>query len=252
MKPRLALVTDDRIVSMLANRALVDDFEVRIFQTTQDEPLEAIGAFGPLVVLVRDVLANGSAFEVIAALKPDARLSETRYVVLSNAGEDGEQFLAGGAAAFVTIPFTSDHLRETAVRVAQDTRTILYVEDSRVLHRLVVPPLLEEGYEVIETYNGREALEVLQTGRPVDLILSDIDMPEMDGLAFCTAVKSDARYRTIPLVLLTARDGDEAVHAGFAAGADDALEPAAALPSAGVVALEAAAKAAALRREPLQ
>lgn len=222
-KPRLALLTDDRIVSMLANRALIDDFEVRVFQTGQEDPLEAIASFGPLVVLLRDVLASGSALEVVAKLKPDARLSETRYVVLSNAGEDGEQFLAGGAAAFVTIPFTADHLRETAVRVAQDTRTILYVEDSRVLHRLVVPPLLEEGYEVIETYNGREALELLQTGRPVDLILSDIDMPEMDGLTLCAAVKSDPRYRTIPLMLLTARDGDEAVHAGFAAGADDYL-----------------------------
>ena len=170
-KPRLALLTDDRIVSMLANRALVDDFDVRVFHTRQENALEAVAEFGPLVVLVRDVLASGSALEVIGALKLDARISETRYVVLSNAGEDGEQFLASGAAAFVTIPFTSDHLRETAVRVTQDRRTVLYVEDSRVLHRLVVPPLLEEGYEVIETYNGREALDVLHTGRAVDLIL---------------------------------------------------------------------------------
>lgn len=64
MKPRLALMTDDRIVSMLANRALVDDFEVRVFQTGHDDLAEAIGAFGPLVVLVRDVLASGTALEV--------------------------------------------------------------------------------------------------------------------------------------------------------------------------------------------
>jgi adenylate cyclase len=109
------------------------------------------------------------------------------------------------------------------LRVVRDERTILYAEDSKVLHRLVVPPLLEDGYAVIETFDGSEALAVLESGRKVDLILSDIDMPEMDGLRFCQAVKTDARFRQIPFVLLTAREGDEAVQAGFSAGADDYL-----------------------------
>ena len=223
LRPKLALMTDDRIVSMLANRALLDEFDVRVFQSSAPDFVSAVGDFAPLVVVIRDVLAMGSAVEAMAALRRDVRLSNARIVVLSNAGENGDFYLSGGAAAFVTIPFTADHLRDTVLRVVKDTRTILYAEDSRVLHRLVVPPLLEEGYTVIETYDGREAFAVLESGRKVDLVLSDIDMPVLDGLGFCHAAKADARFRHIPFVLLTAREGEEAVHAGFSAGADDYL-----------------------------
>jgi DNA-binding response OmpR family regulator len=208
---------------LLANRALADDFDVQVFQTTTNGYAAAIVDLAPAIVLLRDVLATGSALDVVQALRTNARLADTRFVVLSNAGESGDPYLAGGATAFVTIPFTADHLRETALRVARDTRSILYVEDSRALHRLVVPPLLEEGYEVIETFDGHEALAQLEQGRKVDLILSDIDMPGMDGLNLCATVKRDPRYRRIPFVLLTAREGEEAVLAGFSAGADDYL-----------------------------
>jgi DNA-binding response OmpR family regulator len=223
VRQRVALLTDDRIVSLLASRALADDFDVQVFQTTTAGVSEAIVSFAPTLVFLRDVLASGSALDVLQDLRAQPRLADTRFVILSNGGESAEPYLVGGAAAFVTLPFTAEHLRETAVRVAKGKRTILYVEDSRALHRLVVPPLQEEGYEVIEAFDGHEALEQLEHGAQVDLILSDIDMPGMDGLGLCAAVKRDPRFRRIPFVLLTAREGDEAVLAGFSAGADDYL-----------------------------
>jgi DNA-binding response OmpR family regulator len=223
MRQKVALLTDDRIVSLLASRALADDFDVQVFQTTAEGFADAIAAFEPALVFLRDVLASGSARDALQALRAKPTLTGTRFAILSNAGESADPYLAGGAAAFVTLPFTAEHLRETAVRVAKGKRTILYVEDSRALHRLVVPPLQEEGYEVIETFDGHEALEQIEVGAQVDLILSDIDMPGMDGLGLCAAVKRDPRFRRIPFVLLTAREGEEAVLAGFGAGADDYL-----------------------------
>jgi adenylate cyclase len=223
MRQKVALLTDDRIVSLLASRALADDFDMQVFQTTAEGFADAIAAFEPALVFLRDVLASGSALDALQALRAKPTLTGTRFAILSNAGESADPYLAGGAAAFVTLPFTAEHLRETAVRVAKGKRTILYVEDSRALHRLVVPPLQEEGYEVIETFDGHEALEQLEVGAQVDLILSDIDMPGMDGLGLCAAVKRDPRFRRIPFVLLTAREGEEAVLAGFGAGADDYL-----------------------------
>ena len=220
---KLAIVTDDRIVAMMSSRALIDDFELETFATSRPGFAESLATARPAVVLLRDVLATGTAIDWMRDLRGDPRLAATRFIVLSNAGESGDAYVAGGASAFVTIPFTADHLRDTVLRIATKTLTILYAEDSRVLHRFVVPALREEGYEVIGAYDGREALDVLESGRSVDLILSDLDMPALDGIGFCAATKSHPRFRHIPFVLLTAREGEDAVHAGFAAGADDYL-----------------------------
>ena len=223
LRLKVALMTDDRIVSMLASRALVDEFEVRSFQSAAPNWATAIGEFCPAVIVLRDLLVVGSALDAMIKLLVDSRLSAARFVVLSNAGENGDSYLAAGAAAFVSIPFSPPHLRDTVLRVVRDSVTILYVEDSKVMHRLVVPPLLEDGYSVLEAFDGRQGLALLESGRRIDLILSDVDMPEMDGLGLCKAAKSDPRFRDIPFVLLTARDGEDAVQEGFAAGADDYL-----------------------------
>ena len=223
LRLKVALMTDDRIVSMLASRALVDEFEVRSFQSAAPNWATVIGEFCPAVIVLRDLLVVGSALDAMIKLLVDSRLSAARFVVLSNAGENGDSYLAAGAAAFVSIPFSPTHLRDTVLRVVRDSVTILYVEDSKVMHRLVVPPLLEDGYSVLEAFDGRQGLALLESGRRIDLILSDVDMPEMDGLGLCKAAKSDPRFRDIPFVLLTARDGEDAVQEGFAAGADDYL-----------------------------
>ncbi len=219
--PRLALLTDDRTVAMLATRALAEDFDVRAFQSDVRDLAVAVGEFGPAVVVLRGLLALGPATKVMRALRADTVLSATPMVVLSGDAEGSDAAIAAGAAAFVPMPFAGDHLRDTVLRVTQKARTILYVEDSRAQHKVVVPRLLEDGYTVFEAFDGREALALLQGGLRPDLVLSDVDMPELDGLRLCEAIKADEALREIPVVLLTARDSDEAVHAGFAVGADD-------------------------------
>ncbi len=81
--------------------------------------------------------------------------------------------------------------------------------------------LLEgEGYEVTVAADGREGLRCVQAAPP-DLIISDIVMPEMDGYAFCQAVKSDETRRRIPFVLLTGQNTAEDILRGLEYGADN-------------------------------
>jgi signal transduction histidine kinase len=101
-------------------------------------------------------------------------------------------------------------------------QTILAVEDdSRMLENLR-EILAGAGFRVIGAGNGREALERLEEERP-QLILSDIDMPVMDGFALHGAVQRDDRFRCLPFIFLTGLDAPEDIRRGKSLGADDYL-----------------------------
>jgi len=96
---------------------------------------------------------------------------------------------------------------------------VLVVEDDVSLISFIVNALKEEGYKSIQAGNGVEALKLLENNA-VDIIISDVMMPEMDGLEFCRNVKSDINYSHIPLILLTAKSNSESEIAGIENGAD--------------------------------
>ena len=100
--------------------------------------------------------------------------------------------------------------------------TILIVEDNPVLREGLQEMLELEGFIVLTASNGREALDRM-VGQHPDLILSDIAMPEMDGLAFFRAVRNRPEWISIPFIFLTARGEREDVLAGKDLGAEDYL-----------------------------
>jgi signal transduction histidine kinase len=99
-------------------------------------------------------------------------------------------------------------------------RSILVAEDSPTQAEHVRLLLEAEGYRVDVVANGREGLERIQSAPP-DLIISDVIMPEVDGYAFCRAVKSAERTRRIPFVLLTERNTPADFIKGLQDGADN-------------------------------
>src|SRR5262249_12865344 len=82
--------------------------------------------------------------------------------------------------------------------------------------------LLEEAYEVAEVADGAAALAAARA-RPPDLVLADVMMPGLDGFGLLGELRGDARTKTMPVVLLSARAGEESRVEGLAAGADDYL-----------------------------
>ena len=95
--------------------------------------------------------------------------------------------------------------------------TILYVEDNPDNRTLVRRILLSEDYKLFEATNAHEALEVLQTTRP-DLILMDINMPDMDGYTLTAKIKTTPGFERIPILALTANvmrgDREKTLEAG--------------------------------------
>ena len=98
-------------------------------------------------------------------------------------------------------------------------KTILIVDDSSSLRTVVKLALVRAGYEVLEAVDGRDGLAQLDKAGKVHLIVSDVNMPNMDGIAFVTQVKQHARHKFTPVVMLTTEGQDAKKEQGRAAGA---------------------------------
>lgn len=109
--------------------------------------------------------------------------------------------------------------REMKAKLATGSPKILLVEDNPELLDLL-ESVMEEHFQVVTAPNGKEALEFLAQ-EPVDFIISDVMMPEMDGVEFCARVKGTVQSSHIPFILLTAKSSYEHQLHGYEAGADD-------------------------------
>ncbi len=97
-------------------------------------------------------------------------------------------------------------------------KTILIVDDSASFRQVVSLTLKAAGYEVMEACDGKDALSKLE-GRRVNLIISDVNMPNMDGLTFLKAVKASANHKFTPVIMLTTESQQAKMMEGKAAGA---------------------------------
>jgi len=97
-------------------------------------------------------------------------------------------------------------------------KTILVVDDSASLRQVVSIALKGGGYDVIEACDGKDALNNL-TGQKIHLIISDVNMPNMDGIAFVKAVKQLPNYKFTPIIMLTTESQEDKKMEGQAAGA---------------------------------
>jgi sigma-B regulation protein RsbU (phosphoserine phosphatase) len=97
---------------------------------------------------------------------------------------------------------------------------VVIAEDSRIQSRILQKRLQEAGYTVRAAPNGAEALELIKQ-QPPTIIISDIEMPEMNGYELCKAVKTDPQLKSIPLILLSTLSDPADIIEGLHAGADN-------------------------------
>ncbi len=98
------------------------------------------------------------------------------------------------------------------------SKTILIVDDSASIRQVVGITLKGAGYDVIEAVDGKDGLSRLD-GRKVHLIISDVNMPNMDGITFVKQLKQLPAYKFTPVIMLTTEAGEGKKAEGQAAGA---------------------------------
>jgi CheY-like chemotaxis protein len=213
-----------------------------------DEPVLASLVRRPLEPLGYSVSAVGSARELERQLPtlnaraallprrlPDRSLSDTVALLRESAGAEGIAIIVVGvstgdrgaarevdADAFLQVPFSDAQVLDVLGATTRAKKLILLADDSPLIHRHTVPLLEEDGYEVISAHDGLEAVQLARTHAP-DLVITDIEMPNLDGYGVCKALKQDPATAHVPVMICSSLGEATDLERGFDAGADDYL-----------------------------
>ncbi|MDE3114738.1 MAG: response regulator [Pseudomonadota bacterium] len=98
-------------------------------------------------------------------------------------------------------------------------KRVLTVDDSKTMRDMLRLALTKAGYEVVQADDGAHGVEVLQATPDIDVIVTDINMPRMDGYAFIDSVRKDPKNRTTPILVLTTESEPEKKQRAREAGA---------------------------------
>ena len=98
------------------------------------------------------------------------------------------------------------------------SKLIMTADDSASVRQMVTFTLKQQGYEVIEAVDGQEALQKL-SGKKVDMLLTDLNMPKLDGIGLIKGVRASSLNKFIPIIMLTTESNDTKKSEGKTAGA---------------------------------
>jgi len=159
----------------------------------------------PDAILLDVKMPGMDGWRVLSSLKSDPLLSDIP-VIMTSIEEHRNKGCALGATDYLVKPVGRDQLAAilNKYRIGDDSqRLVMVVEDDIVLREAMTEVLKLEGWRVFKAENGRVALEHIEDKKP-SLILLDLLMPEMDGFEFVAHLRQNEKWRSIPVVVLTA------------------------------------------------
>ena len=191
------------------------------FVMTGSDALEHLQGGGADLCFMQDRLADLSGLDVCEQFCKEPSPHKTPIVVFSHRAEVESLAREKGASAFLGLPCQPQQLG-VLVRQLRREKVVLLVDDSRVIHTIVEEVLKGAGFEVLHAFDAEEGLQKVLESMP-DLIISDIEMPGMDGFEFCQRVKEGESTEHIPVILHSTRGSGLDIDKGFDAGANDYL-----------------------------
>jgi signal transduction histidine kinase/ActR/RegA family two-component response regulator len=192
------------------------------FHRVPDSPARSREGTGLGLAMVRELAGlHGGAVTVSSAPGAGSTFTVTLPFGTPDAAADGLAAPSPAARGAAVTPWDDD-LAWTAPESGTDPGASVLVVDDNADMRAYLTRLLSPHWTVRTATNGQEALERLAAARP-DVVLTDVMMPGLDGFGLLQAMRADPATRTVPVVVLTARAGQEAAVEGFEAGVDDYL-----------------------------
>jgi CheY-like chemotaxis protein len=171
-----------------------------------EECLELARRARPRAITLNVMMPGMDGWAVLAALKADPELPAIPVILLTIMDRKNLGFALGASDYLVKPP---DHHRLLDILKGRcgraSPRLVLIAEDERATSELLRRALEKAGWAVTEAANGRQALECVTHQRPA-VILLDLMMPEMDGFEFLAELRQHPEWRSIPVVVITAKD----------------------------------------------
>ena len=126
---------------------------------------------------------------------------------------------------YLTLAFSDwfGAAKESTLADARQRRRLLLVDDSAFFRNLLTPLLSVSGYSVVAVDSARDALALCEAGEQFDVIVSDNEMPEMDGFQLCAALRDGSNWAQLPIIAMTSHTTDQDIERGRQAGFTDYL-----------------------------
>ena len=150
----------------------------------------------------------------------DIEVGSDRPGVLGSAVIQGRATEIIDVGHFLPLAY-ADWFRGKGVHVCRQDRRLLLVDDSAFFRNMLSPVLKAAGYDVTAVSSAQEALAMLKKGQHFDALVTDIDMPEMDGFALAEAVRGEQKFGEIPIIALSSYSSPEAIERGRQVGFHD-------------------------------
>jgi CheY-like chemotaxis protein len=158
----------------------------------------------PFAITLDIMMPHKDGWEVLHELKADPATKDIPIIVVSIV-DNKELGYRLGAFDYLLKPFDREAIVAALARISPRHGRVLVVDDDPNVVDLVRQFLEGEAYEIATAMDGQEALEAIGRQRP-DVILLDLLMPRLDGFAVIEHLQQDPRHRSIPVVVLTAKD----------------------------------------------
>jgi CheY-like chemotaxis protein len=201
------LIIDDNATARDALQKILKHKEFRVeTAATGEEGLHLARQLRPVVIMLDAIMPGMDGPAVLSALKAEPELADIPVVLFTGMGDGRREAFQLGASDYVVKPVDPDHLTAILHRYcASADRRALVIDDDADLRQRLRDLLEKAGWEVDEAADGREALARLANQSP-NVILLDLIMPEMDGFAFLAELQQREEVRSVPIVVLTAKD----------------------------------------------
>ena len=224
---RRMLIVDDNQTNRRILREMLAAEGINVDEaSTAADGLEALRRVRYDLAILDVQMPDMDGFQLATAVRGDKKIKRTNLLMLTSAGQrgDGERCRELGIRGYLTKPISRSDLLEAlgtvlagspeeagtpavvtrhTIAESRATLRVLLAEDNPVNQQVAVAMLVKRGHEVHVSSNGREALEAVQ-GRDFDVVLMDIQMPEMDGFEATHAIRALPKGKDLPIIGLTA------------------------------------------------
>jgi len=217
---KVALLTDSSTVDGMIT-ALLDAgrFNIKSLHSGEAYFFQKLIEYKPQLIFIRAMLSNMDGLSLCDRIRSHHNLREARLIFISTDQLNRESAIDHRANDFLQVPFSRSDIESVVAPLLEKKIKLLLVDDSKVSRKLIKPALEMENYDVIEAGNGEEALKLIRSIN-IDIIVSDVEMPVLDGVTLCRIIRQQEKLST-PILLLSSLNTDKAIMGGFNAGADD-------------------------------